>query len=324
MMKLPADLRIIGTGYEGKEPLEYTADVLRAVSRLGGSEFGFETCMTSRPFTAWTFVAAQPGVIRPGRTQAVGAERANLDMVDGLRAIASAGFTVMSLVPGTPPPGNEVLVIAGPLLVPHRWAPGVDQMVLGEVWRHVIVDQRLGGSLVCLDPVFGGFTALPSTVLEPGMVRQWLVHPPPDPASAAILARHCLRVGASWRAEASGDHDRDGPGLAKLEERVRHAAPRVGTAANRLRLSLAGHALHATRWGGLLGWCAPLTMNELALADLLYDTVLWCRTAEHALASRDLSALCDALRNLAELADAVTELCQRADELDLVDQNKAG
>lgn len=298
-------LRVIGTGYHGKEPLEQTADVLRAVNRLRGEELGYEACLTSRPFTARTLVAERLGAVLPGRGNLPGADRAQLDLADGLAALGTAGFSVERLPPGRLPAttAGRVLIV-GPLRVPARWLPGVDQLVLGELWRHLVVEEVAGQDAICLDPVYGGYTSIP---LEHLSTESLLV----EAGSGGVdgLPRACLLAGAEWRRAGLAAEDRDAPGLLLLAQRSTELL--LGSCARRLRLSLANQALQALRWGSLLGWCGPLSTTELALADVFQDTGAESRSAHRAILDKDPTALAASLRTLARLAEATTELSGR-------------
>jgi hypothetical protein len=298
-MTSPTALRLIGTGYEGKEPLEHTADVLRAAT---GARLGFEACLTSRPFTARTYVAGRPGAVLAGRPVPEEASRADIDLVDGLDALTAAGFVVDVVdAEARPRPGSVLLV--GPLPTPGRWVPPAELLVAGALVRHVVVDQVQDGTATCLDPAFGGYTAV--ELYRLAGLRWWRVQAPAAPVDTLALARHCLRAGMRWRVGAAGP-DHDEAGLALLADGIRG-----GTTALRLRVSLAAHALHALRWSALLGHCGPLTTGELALADLLGEVVEHCRVAQHALTTHDPDTAAATVRDLARTATAITELCHR-------------
>jgi hypothetical protein len=306
----PTGLRVIGTGYLGKEPFEHTADVLCGVLRASGVEIGFGSCLTSRPFTARTFVAERPGAMLPGRHAANARDRAAGDLVDGLAALASVGFGTAVACPADVlgrPAGCPVLVV-GPLRVPDRWAPAADRLVQDEVWRHLIVDGLAGDRVICLDPIAGGYTALARADLDGPGVTAHVVTAPQAPVDVAALARHCFSRGAAWRAGSSGD-DLDERGLATAVAQI--GLLTSGGAPRRARLSLAAYGLHALRAGALLGACGPLRIGQLALADLLTEVVTQCRAAQAALRAPDADALASVLRRLAGTVEAASELYRR-------------
>ena len=301
-------LRVIATGYQGKEPFEYTTDVLRLIVRTTGAEYGFESCLTSRPFTARTLVAGPPGVIVPGRGRLLGADRAARDMADGLASLAGAGFRVTEFDPAVhrPEPDDLRPVVVGPLPTAARWTPPADRLVAGGAWRHVVVDAWEADDAICLDPVLGGYTSLPLRDLAGPGVTARVVEPPPAPVDVTALARRCLAQGAGWRTEES-DGSRDGRGLTALAADVRGIVS--GGAPRRMRLSLANYALHAMRSGALLGACGPPSTGLLALADLLHDVVTDCGAAQRALTDND--GVAAAMRRLADTAAAVDDLYRR-------------
>jgi hypothetical protein len=307
---MPTALRVIGTGYQGKEPFEYTADLLSGVVRASGADIGFGSCLTSRPFTACTFVPERPGAMTPGRPAASGRDRAVGDLSDGLDALAAVGFGITAVRPADvfdrPAPG--ALVVVGPLRVPDRWAPAADRLVHGEVWRHVIVDSFAGDQAVCLDPTVGGYTALSRAELNGPDVAAHVVTAPPAPLDVAALAQHCFTRGAAWRTACTGDN-RDERGLAAAAAHVGMLTS--GGAPRRARLSFAAYGLHALRAGALLGACGPLPTGQLALADLLTELVAQCREAQAALNPADADTLAAVLRRMAVTAESVSELYRR-------------
>ncbi|MFX0575071.1 hypothetical protein [Nocardia nepalensis] len=305
-------LRTIGTGYVGKEPFEYTADVLRNVVRLTGGDLGFETCLTSRPFTAQTYLPLRPGAMAFGRRGSDGPDRVAAELADGLEVLEVSGFhveTIDRLNPNAQP--QRRILVAGPFLMPGRWAPSADRLVFGDVWRHVIVDpdadMRVQHAVICLDPVFGGYTAIEHEAFEQPGVMVLAVVPPDRAIEIPELARRCLRRGAGWRSTEAGEN-RDHRGL-EMAAAVAESLS-IGGAQRRLRSTLATYALHALRSGALLGYCGPLTFDELALADLLSELVVDCRTTQAALNGRP-EKLATGLHRLATTAETVSELYER-------------
>ncbi|MFI7003453.1 hypothetical protein [Nocardia sp. NPDC050175] len=306
------NLRSIGTGYIGKEPFEYTADVLRNVVRPTGGDLGFETCLTSRPFTAQTYLPLRPGAMTFGRCGPDGPDRASAELADGLEVLEVSGFHVDTLDGLNPEAQTQRrILVAGPFLMPGRWAPSADRLVFGDVWRHVIVDSdtntRVQPAVVCLDPVAGGYTAIEREAFERPGVMILAVVPPDRPIDTTELARRCLRRGADWRSTDAGEN-RDHHGL-KTAAAVAESLS-IGGAQRRLRSTLAAYALHAFRSGALLGYCGPLTIDELALADLLRELVTDCRTTQAALNGRP-ETLAAGLHRLATTAETVSELYER-------------
>jgi hypothetical protein len=307
----PTGLRVIGTGYLGKEPFEHTVDVLCGVLRATGVEIGFSSCLTSRPFTARTFVAERPGAMMPGRHTATGRDRAIGDLVDGLDTLAAVGFKTTVACPTDVldlPADGPVVVVVGPLRVPGRWAPAADRLIQGEVWRHVILDGLVGDQVVGLDPTAGGYTALSRAELDGPSVTAHVVTAPQTPLDVAALARHCFARGAVWRAASSGA-DLDERGLATAVTQVDLLTS--GGAPRRARLSFAAYGLHALRAGALLGACGPLHTGQLALADLLAELVTRCREAQAALRAPDADTLASVLSRMAVTVEAASELYRR-------------
>jgi hypothetical protein len=81
-----------------------------------------------------------------------------------------------------------------------------------------------------------------------------------------------------------------------------------------MRLAVANYALHAHRTAALLGSCGPLTIGQLALADLLRQVVTGAEAVHTALrgSAADLAA---ALRRLACDVAAVGELLAREESV---------
>lgn len=301
-------LREIGTGYFGKEPSDYIADTLRSLMSMSGTELGFEICLTSRPFTAQTFVAGQPGAMFPGRTSVIGENRAQLDLLDALRLLGEFGFRYRAteLSDGLAAIDERHLLIAGPLRLDGRWCPLADRISFGEAWRYVSVHSASGqDALICFDPVFGGYTRLRRTEISGKCV---LAEAPPRETDRGAVAKRCLRVGSAFRAEDDGP-ERNAEGLFECRNIAEDLI--VSGASHRLQLSLRRQAIYAMRWAGLLGEIGSLGIDSLALADLLRHTQLISRRAQKALAERDAKELACELDSLAMVASATTELSGR-------------
>lgn len=307
-------LRRIGTSYVGKEPHEHVTDVLRALTCTTGAEIGFEPCLTSRPFTARTWRPERLGAMTPGRDDAEGSRRAALDLHDALDALCAFGYRVAAVPPGARPPGSDAggMLIAGPLEVEDRWCPPEDRVAFGGAWRYVVVEAWLGDEALAVDPISGGCTTFPASLLIEDPSRLLAVERPPRPPDAGAIADRCLGRGAAWRAAAARGPDRalrDGAGLrACAEAACELIAP---GAAHRLRGALANQALQAFRWAGMLGSVTQPDIDVFALADVLAATASTCRDAASALLARDAGTLERHLRTLADAGDAVTELAER-------------
>lgn len=317
MIETSLGLRQIGTTYAGKEPQEHVADVLRMVMRAGGGELGFEVCLTSRPFTSRTDGGSRPGLFGPGRDDATGAAAAARDLGDALRLLERHGFSVeQTPIPAwseNPEPGQ--ILLAGPLAAPDRWCPPQERILTGEAWRYLALQGRRGERMICVDPLFGGPTALPVETLSASGVEVLRIEPPPKPFDPVAIAADCLRRGVRWRQEARLGGEaalRDGPGLRRCTERSTKLLH--GAAAQRLRLSLAIQALLSFRWGGMLGWLRTLDTDALVLADALSETVVEARRATTALLAGDAAELAARLHAMSSLADGVTELSARLTE----------
>jgi hypothetical protein len=302
-------LREIGTGYHGKEPGEYIVDTVRALVRLGtGDELGWESCLTTRPFTGRTFLPHRLGSAVFGRGEATGAERSRLDLADALAVLAEFSWRSEPVdAPGCGDPADGQVVVAGPLPAEDRWCPVADRLLHGEAWRHVVVLHRSGKEVLCLDPLAGGLTAFPAA--EIAAVPAVRVLAPPVPPDLAALAGYCLRAGTAARTAAVGAAGRDTAGHTACAD----AAHRItaGGAAQRLRLSLQAQAVHALRWACLLGALPQRGDDELALADVLRDVLLGCRAAHEAATTGDAELLANRLLALASSARAIDELCAR-------------
>jgi hypothetical protein len=282
-------LREIGTGYFGKEPSEHIADTLRSLVLLNGAELGFEVCLTSRPFTAQTFVAGSPGAMFPGRANVTGENRAQLDLLDAFRLLSEFGFrfAATELSDGLAAIDDRRMLIAGPLRLDDRWCSFADRISFGEVWRYVSVRSADGhDALICFDPVFGGYTRLRRAEVSAKCV---IAEGPPEAVDRVAVAKRCLRVGFAFRAEDSSP-GRDAEGMLQCRNIAKDLI--VGGASHRLKFSLRRQGIYAMRWAGLLGEVGAVGMDCLALADLLRGIQLICRRAHKAvrLTCRPLNA----------------------------------
>lgn len=303
--------RVVGTGYEGKEPFRYTTDVLHEITRRTGDDLGFEAALTSRVFTVRAGSAELAGVILPGRGDATGAQRAATDLDDGLAALARAGYRATRQASvSAAPVGGVAAVVAGPLPVPSRWASTADRLVLGEVWRHVVVEEWIDDRhALCFDPTVGGYTAIPRADLDRPEVDAYAVAEPDTPTDPTVLARHCLAEGARWRASGTND-DRDEHGLRRLAARARDLVAASG-GRRRLRMSLAAYAIDTMRATALLGFCGPLRIGQIALAEVLADVSGAATDAQNAIQDGNTDRLHEALLRLAKAGAAATELYRR-------------
>ena len=319
-------LRELGTSYAGKEPHEYTADIIRFLVRLAGNEFGFENCLTTRPFTSRTYVGECPGLMLPGRGDAIGADRVRSDLADALSLLREAGWRddhvrLPAALSGSgglalSGSGDRRAVIAGPLRADDRWCPVADRMLSGAAWRYVVAERLIGDDVLCFDPLYGGYTCVPARQLAADGVDAVRVTAPRVPPDAVTMARRCHAAGvaartrpASAAAGAAAGAGRDAAGLLRCAEMAGLLS--AGSPARRLFLSLQNQALQAFRWSCLLGYLDTGDIDALALADVLRDFVVTCRGALTATALRDAGQLERCLRQLAAWAQAADELSAR-------------
>jgi hypothetical protein len=278
---------------------------------MTGPEWGFEGCLTSRPFTSRTFVADRLGAILPGRSDAAAAERVRRDLADGLSTLKAFGFCHETRLPpvrsGDFQAGRVILI--GPVRVDDRWCPSADHLVSGAAWRYLLVEHLARHGLICFDVVFGGYTGIPQSQLSLSGAEVVFVDPPPQSPDTVAVAQQCLYSGAVWRADEADCFDRNGAGLMRCAEMA--SALLVGGSARRLRLSLQTYALQTWRWSCLLGHARAADMDSLALADMLSDSTHVCRRAYKAVRERNDMELKKQLRQLATHADAITELSAR-------------
>lgn len=306
-----AVMREIGTGYLGKEPHEYNGDILRALTGLAGGELGFETCLTSRPFTSRTFVPERLGTMEPGREALAGAPRAALDLTDGLDLLQACGYGVQTAC-GTDAPSVDLnaRLLWGPVAVAPRWCPPEDGLAFGAAWRYILVEAWGQHDVVGMDPVFGGETSVArSESVDAGLL---VVKAPSLPIDRSALAFACLRRGVAWRVATNAADEagiRDAAGLRAAAAAASSLV--LAMPAERLRLALWNQGLHALRWGGMLGELVVLDTDTLALADVLTQTGRACERAERALRERDATCLRRRLEEMADLAGAITELSGR-------------
>lgn len=278
---------------------------------MTGAEWGFEGCLTSRPFTSRTFVADRLGAMLPGRSDATAAERVRRDLADGLSILKAFGFCHETRLPpvrsGDFHAGRAILI--GPVRVDDRWCPPTDHVVSGAAWRYLLVEHLARHGLICFDVVFGGYTGIPQSQLDLSGTELVFVDPPPQSPDAVAVAQQCLCSGSRWRADEADCSDRNGAGLIRCAEMA--PALLVGGSARRLRLSLQTYALQTWRWSCLLGYARAADMDSLALADILDDSTHACRRAHKAVRERNDMELRKQLRQLATLADAITDLSAR-------------
>lgn len=307
-------LRELGTGYAGKEPHEYTADIIRFLVRLAGDEFGFENCLTTRPFTSRTYVGERLGSMLPGRGDALGTDRARVDIADALGLLREAGWRADAVPWPLAPSGadDRHAVIAGPLQADDRLCPVDDRLLFGVAWRYVVVERLLGDDAICFDPLYGGYTCVPARRLAADGVAAVRVTAPRGRPDAVAVARRCHAAGVTARTRPvppAAGADRDAAGLLRCAEMAGRLS--AGSPARRLCLSLRNQALQAFRWSCLLGYLDTGDIDALELADVLREFVVTCRAAITATAVRDAGRLERCLRQLAAWAQAADELSAR-------------
>lgn len=305
-------LQEIGTSYVGKEGFETVADILRTVTRrLTGAEWGFESCLTTRPFSILTYDPSRPGRFGFGVSKDV--QGSFGEAIDLMREL---GFAIvpadLSRLPAGTLPSSSVTVL-GPVEVAARWVPPEARVLDGKAQRYLVVEEKTDdGLLRCFDPLFGGFIEMnlrdiSRVATEPPECVE--IHLRRRLSSARAVAQVCWQRGRDARIAAS-DSSRDGEGIRQLIQQGQGLLS--GSARLRLSLSLQEFQRVRYHYSSLLGYAGVQNSRTFKIADLLYAQIVDTREALHFATTGSWAELQPQLETLARLDETLTILEMKA------------